>query len=106
MGVVVISLAAAFWVWAIGDALAIECQHLHAGEKATWVETVMLLPVAGALAWLLVGRRATTTGPAADRPPDIDCCPPVSGARLRGWGDHRRPCWGRAVKPSDNLSMW
>ncbi|MHA3022330.1 PLD nuclease N-terminal domain-containing protein [Mycobacterium sp. BMJ-28] len=86
VGVVAISVAALLWVWAIGDVLAIEAEHLHSGEKAAWVATVMLLSVAGAMAWLLVGRHATRTRPTTDRPPEIDGWPSVSCARLRGRG--------------------
>jgi hypothetical protein len=89
MGVVVVSFAALLWVWAIGDVVAIDDGQLHCGEKAAWVASVMLLPAAGALAWLLVGRRATQTQLTADRPPDFDGCPSVSRARLRGWGEQR-----------------
>lgn len=90
MGVVVISVAALLWVWAIVDVMAVEDEKLQPGEKAAWVATVMLLPVAGVLTWQLLGRLATQTRPAADRRPDLDGCPSVSRARLRRWGDQRR----------------
>jgi type VI protein secretion system component VasK len=89
MEVVVIGVAALLWVWAIVDVLAVGDQHLLAGEKAAWVAAVMLLPGAGALAWLLVGRRATRARPTADGHHDLDGGPSISRARLRGWGDRR-----------------
>ncbi|MDZ7886639.1 MAG: PLDc N-terminal domain-containing protein [Mycobacterium sp.] len=89
MGVVVVSVAALLWVWAIGEAIALDGQHLPSGEKAAWVAAVMLLPVVGALAWLLVGRRATRMRPTPDWNRDLDGCSPVSRARLRGWGEQR-----------------
>jgi hypothetical protein len=70
MGVAVVSVAALLWVWAIAEVMALDEQHLSAGEKGAWVAAVMLLPAAGALAWLLVGRQATKTRPASDRSPD------------------------------------
>jgi hypothetical protein len=105
MGVVVVSVAALLWVWAIGDVLAMDDQHLQPGEKGAWVATVILLPAAGALAWLLAGRHATQARTTADRPAEIEGCPSVPRARLRGWGttwvvpDHR--C--RGEKGRENL---
>ena len=90
MDVVVVSAGALLWVWAIRDVLTIDDQHLQSGEKGAWVATVMLLPVAGALAWLLAGRRATQARTIGDSPPAFDGCPSVSRARLRGWDDSRR----------------
>lgn len=87
MDVVVVSVAALLWVWAIGDVMAVDDQPLSSGEKAVWVTAVMLLPAAGSLAWLLVGRRATQTTTTPAGHPDFDGCPPASRARLRGWGD-------------------
>lgn len=86
MGVAAVSVAALLWVWAIGDAMAIDDEHLQSGEKAAWVAAVMLLPVGGALAWLAVGRRATQRSPSADRHADIDGGPSVSWVRLRRGG--------------------
>lgn len=87
MEVVVIGVAALLWVWAIVDVMAVGDQHLQPGEKAAWVAAVMLLPGAGALAWLLVGRWATQARPAGDGHHDLDGGPSISRARLRGWGD-------------------
>ena len=89
MEVVVIGVAALLWVWAIVDVMAVGDQHLQPGEKAAWVGAVMLLPGAGALAWLLVGRRATATatGPTTDGCHDLEGGTSASRARLRGWGD-------------------
>lgn len=57
--VVVVCAAALLWIWAIGDVIAVDHQPLRPGEKAAWIATVMLLPAAGALAWVLIGRPAT-----------------------------------------------
>lgn len=89
MEVVLVSVAAVLWAWSIGEVLALGDQHLPAGERGTWVAAVMLLPVMGALAWLLIGRRATQTSRTAHQPTGVDDGPSVSRARLRGWGDHR-----------------
>ncbi|WNG82056.1 PLD nuclease N-terminal domain-containing protein [Mycobacterium sp. ITM-2016-00316] len=89
MGVVLISVAALLWAWAIGEVMSLDDQHLPASEKGTWLAAVMVLPVVGALAWLLIGRRATQTSRTADQPTGIDYGPSVSRARLRGRGDHR-----------------
>ncbi|ANE78510.1 hypothetical protein A7U43_03410 [Mycobacterium adipatum] len=58
---VVVCAAALLWTWAIGDVMAVDHQPLRPGEKAAWIAAVMLLPAAGALMWLLVGRPATHT---------------------------------------------
>lgn len=89
MGVVLVSVGALLWAWAIGEVMALDGRHLPAGEKWTWAAAVMLLPVMGALGWLLIGRRATQTSRTADQSTGIDHGPSVSSARLRGWGDLR-----------------
>lgn len=89
MGVFLISVVALLWAWAIGQVMALDGRRLPAGEKGTWVVAVMLLPVMGALAWLLIGRRATQTSQTADQSTGTDYGPSVSRARLRGWGDLR-----------------
>lgn len=89
MGAGVVGVAALLWVWAIVEVMAVEDEQLQSGEKTAWVAAVMLLPVAGALAWLLVGRRATWTRETADGYPDHDGCLSVSRARLRSWGEQR-----------------
>ena len=45
-----------FWLWGFLDTIATESLLVRNLPKETWVFVVILVPVGGALAWLLLGR--------------------------------------------------
>ncbi|MCV7012772.1 PLD nuclease N-terminal domain-containing protein [Mycolicibacterium madagascariense] len=53
--VILAGVTAVIWVWAISDVIAFDFR-LRPETKDRWIGTVMLIPVIGALAWLLRGR--------------------------------------------------
>lgn len=46
----------ALWFWAILDCIATDSVLIRNLPKTTWLFVVILIPTAGALAWLLLGR--------------------------------------------------
>lgn len=89
MTATMIATAALLWAWSIADVIAADDGHVQHGEKATWIALVMAVPVAGALAWLLLGRSATRqTGGA------------LLGDTPYGWPPHVASSWGGRIRPS------
>lgn len=79
-------LPLALWVWAFIDCLTTpedEVKHL---PKVVWVIIVLLFPLVGSIAWLVVGKRrgaAVTGGPG-------------------GSPEYERPRGGRPLAPDDD----
>jgi hypothetical protein len=62
------------WIWCVADVVTADTARLGRLPKAGWVALVLLLPVVGMAAWLLLGRR-TARIPVRRRPsgaPDDD----------------------------------
>ena len=72
------------WFWAILDCIATDSILVRNLPKTTWLFVVILLPTAGALAWLLLGRPegAGLSVGGKYRPPDYTQRP-----RARGFED-------------------
>jgi hypothetical protein len=45
-----------FWIWALLDCIATDSAMVRNLPKLMWILLVLILPVIGALAWLLLGR--------------------------------------------------
>src|SRR3954471_5073443 len=45
-----------FWAWAVIDVIATDSAMIRNLDKVLWLLLVVMLPVLGALAWLLLGR--------------------------------------------------
>src|SRR3954463_14416232 len=78
-----------FWAWAVIDVIATDSALIRNLDKVLWLLLVIMLPVLGALAWLLLGRpegagfmpgRNGSSPPAP--PPEFPRNPPL-GARSR-----------------------
>ncbi|MGK4581427.1 PLD nuclease N-terminal domain-containing protein [Kitasatospora sp. HPMI-4] len=72
-------LVLALWIWAFIDCLTTPEEEVRHLPKVAWVIIVLLFPLVGSIAWLVVGRRrgqmaARTAGPRQGRPtaPDDD----------------------------------
>ena len=96
----------AFWFWAILDCIGTDNILVRNLPKTTWLFVVILIPTAGALAWLLLGRpEGAGLGIGGSyRPPDY-----TRQQRSRGFEDS--PEWQQrskaiqAPKPSsDDIS--
>ena len=74
----------ALWFWAILDCIATDSILVRNLPKTTWLFVVILIPTAGALAWLLLGRPegAGFSIGGNYRPPDY-----TRGTRSRGFED-------------------
>ena len=83
----------AFWFWAILDCIATDSILVRNLPKTTWLFVVILLPTAGALAWLLLGRpEGAGLGIGGTyRPPDY-----TQRSRGRGFADS--PAWREQSK--------
>ena len=91
------------WFWAILDCIATDSILVRNLPKTTWLFVVILIPTAGALAWLLLGR-PEGAGLAVGgnyRPPNY-----TERSRSRGFEDS--PAWEaqrreiKAPKPADD----
>jgi len=74
----------AFWFWAIMDCIATDSILVRNLPKTTWLFVIIIIPMAGALAWLLLGRAegAGLGVGGSYRPPDY-----TQRERVRGYED-------------------
>ena len=56
---------AVLFLFALIDALRVD---IDGSKRVSWVFVIVLLPVVGAVAWFLVGRRSALRSPAAPSP--------------------------------------
>ena len=74
----------AFWFWALVDTIATDSVLVRNLDKMTWIFVIIFLPLAGALAWLLLGRPegAGLSVGGTYRPPDY-----TRSQKVRGYED-------------------
>jgi len=74
----------AFWFWAILDCVSTDNILVRNLPKTTWLFVIIIIPMAGAIAWLLLGRPegAGMSVGGGYRPPDY-----TRRERVRGYED-------------------
>ncbi len=65
---VLVVIAVVLVIYAFFDALATPAQQIRVLPKVAWIAVIVLLPVAGALAWIFLGTGRLRPGPRRQRP--------------------------------------
>ncbi|WP_371497706.1 PLD nuclease N-terminal domain-containing protein [Kitasatospora sp. NBC_00374] len=85
-------LALAFWVWAFIDCLTTPEDEVRYLPKVVWVIIVLLFPLVGSIAWLVVGK---------DRRSARSRAVPWPSGPTAGYPEYERPA-GRQLAPDDD----
>ncbi len=75
-------IAVAFTLYSLVDAAMTDHSRARGVSKPVWIVIIVLLPVVGALLWLMIGKGSPTSGPGTKQhlPPDDD--PRFTGRQL------------------------
>lgn len=90
--VIVMSVVALAWVWSIADVIATDFGD-EAQAKGLWIATVMVVPVVGALVWMLYGRPIHTRSADGDLRVRLPFCRVIGPSPAMAPGSRGNAWW-------------